>query len=136
MTDLVAIIEKSPILAIGAAYIAGVLTSFTPCVYPLVPVTMGIVGANAESRLRGFLLSLIYVLGISITYAVLGIVAAVGGKVFGLASHNPWINILVGAVMLLLGLSMLDLVKLGFPALNIDFTVFGRGPAGVIMMGN
>ena len=135
MIDIVSTLEKSPMLAIGASYAAGVLTSFTPCVYPLIPVTVGIVGANAGSRLKGFILSLLYVLGMSLTYTVLGIAAAIGGRVFGLASHNPWLNIVVGTVMVLLGLSMLDKLKLGLPSLNIDFSVFGRGPVGVIMMG-
>ena len=77
-------IQGSAILAFAAAYLGGLVISFTPCTYPLIPVTVGFIGAQgAGSKLRGFLLSLFYVLGLAVTYAALGAVAALSGRLFG-----------------------------------------------------
>ena len=96
----------------------GVLTSFTPCVYPLIPVTIGYIGANsAGTKTRAFFLSLSYVLGIATVYSFLGTVAALGGKIFGEISANPWTYLVVGNIFLLLGLSMMGLFTFSFPGL-------------------
>jgi len=84
-------------------FFAGVLVSFTPCIYPLLPITVAYVGASsANSRIRGFTLSLVYVTGISITYAVLGLAAAVTGAIFGQFSTLPVVRIVAGVVILIL----------------------------------
>ncbi|MBF0123471.1 MAG: hypothetical protein HQL21_08745 [Candidatus Omnitrophica bacterium] len=79
------------------AFIAGVALSFTPCVYPLLPVmTAAVAGANASGRASGgFLLSLLYVLGLAVSYSLLAIVAALTGKVFGSIQNNPWVMLVV-----------------------------------------
>ena len=60
---------QGPFIAIGLAWLGGVLTSATPCVYPMLPITVGVIGTSSEgSRLRGFLLSLVYVAGLAIIY--------------------------------------------------------------------
>lgn len=103
-------------LAFAAAFGAGVLTSFTPCVYPLIPVTAGYVGSrSAGSRRRGFFLSAAYVAGMALTYAALGTAAALLGRVFGEAGASPWGYLLVGNVCLLLALSLFDVVRLPLP---------------------
>lgn len=98
------------------AFIGGVLISFTPCIFPLIPVTAGYIGATAtKSKFQGFALSLVYVLGIAITYSILGLVASLTGQLFGKISSS-WITyIVVGAVMLILGLSMLDMFYISLP---------------------
>ncbi|KJJ86128.1 cytochrome c biogenesis protein transmembrane region, partial [Candidatus Omnitrophus magneticus] len=59
-------------------FAAGVVTSFTPCVYPLLPIITGVIGSSKEiSRLKSFFLSLSYVLGMSITFSILGVFAAI-----------------------------------------------------------
>lgn len=92
------------------AFFYGILASFTPCVYPLVPVIIGYIGAGpAESRFKGFCLSLTYVTGIATTYSLLGLVATLTGSVFGTFSALPQVRIATGAVIVLFGLSMLEL---------------------------
>ena len=77
-------IETSMLLAFLAAYLGGIVISFTPCTYPLIPVTVGFIGAHSSSsKLRGLLLSLIYVTGMATTYSILGAAAALSGKIFG-----------------------------------------------------
>jgi thiol:disulfide interchange protein DsbD len=105
----------SPFIALMIAFAAGVLTSFTPCVYPLIPITVGFIGAKGSvTKSRGFYLSLLYVLGLACVYASLGAFAALSGKLFGQISTSPWTYILVGNICLLFGLSLLDVFTLQF----------------------
>ncbi len=100
------------------AFIGGVLVSFTPCVFPLIPVTAGYIGATAaKSRLKGFTLSLVYVTGIAVTYSVLGLIASLTGQLFGRISSSPVTYIVVGAVVVIFALSMLDMFYIPLPGL-------------------
>jgi len=112
-------LQGAPLLALPAAYLAGVLTSFTPCIYPLIPITIGIIGAkSSQTRKRGFLLSLVYVLGLSLVYAALGAIAAMSGMFFGQISTSMWADLIVGNLFMLFGLSMLDVFSLQFTFLQ------------------
>ena len=106
-------LQESFILAYMAVYLGGVLVSFTPCVYPVVPVTIAFIGARASgSKRRGFLLSVVYVLGMAVTYTVLGGIAALSGKLFGQLQTNPWTYFLMANICILMGLSMLEVYLL------------------------
>lgn len=110
--NLSAYLQTSMVLSCVAAYIGGILVSFTPCVYPIAPITVAYVGAYGNgSRSRGFALSLLYVLGMAVTYAALGGIAALTGKLFGQIQANPWTNIFMANIFILMGLSMLDAFK-------------------------
>jgi len=96
------------VLTFLGVYAAGVLTSFTPCLYPIIPITVAYIGAkSAGSRSRGFLLSVFYVLGLSAVYSIFGLAAALTGRLFGSVASNPITMILVGNFYLLLALWML-----------------------------
>lgn len=97
----------------------GVLVSFTPCVYPVMPITASIIGGlNTQgSKLRGFLISLIYVLGIAVTYCALGASAALTGKFFGEIQNNPWIYVIVGNVLIIFSFILFDFIQL--PSLGV-----------------
>jgi len=111
-------LHGSLVLACLAVYLGGLLVSFTPCVYPVIPITIAYVGARSGgSRLRSFILSLVYVLGMSFTYTVLGSVAALTGSLFGQIQTNPWTFFIVANVCVLLGLSMLGVFSLPLPRL-------------------
>ena len=95
-------------LSFLAVYLAGVLVSFTPCMYPVVPITLAYIGARgAGSKARGFFLSLIYVSGMAVTYTILGAVAALSGRLFGQAQTNFWTYFFIGNICIIMGLSML-----------------------------
>lgn len=116
----------------------GVLSSLTPCVYPLIPVTLAIFGAtNESSRRKAFALSLTYVLGIAFTYTLLGMVCAKTGIVFGSFLGNPWIVALLALFILLLALYTLDIIPINF--LHLVQTKAGRlggkGFSGAFVMG-
>lgn len=102
-------LEGASILTFPAAFLGGVLISFTPCVYPVAPITIAFIGAHsAGSRLKGFWLSLIYVLGLAFTYTLLGGIAALSGRLFGQIQTNPWTYFLLANVCILMGLSLMD----------------------------
>ncbi len=110
-------LSSSPLLAFIAVFLGGVLTSFTPCVYPMIPVTIAYIGGRSgDSKLKGLSLSLFYVLGMAVTYAALGAFAALTGKFFGSATTNPILYIVMANVFIFLGLSMLDVVTIPVPS--------------------
>ena len=109
---LSAYLQESVFLSFLAVYLGGVLISFTPCIYPVVPITVAFIGARGGSKGRSFFLSLIYVLGMAVTYTILGAVAALSGKLFGQIQSNPWTYFIIGNICILMGLSMFDLFAL------------------------
>jgi len=106
--------QASP-FAFLAAYLGGVLISFTSCVYPVLPLTVAFVGArSAGSQAKGFFLSLLYVLGLSVTYTALGGMAAFSGRLFGQIQASPISNLLLGNLCLFMGLSLMGVFSFPF----------------------
>jgi cytochrome c-type biogenesis protein len=116
LNNLTLYLQESVFLAFLAAYIGGVLIGFTPCTYPLIPVTVGFIGAqSSSSKLRGFLLSLFYVCGLALTYSLLGGLAALSGKLFGQMQTTPWTYFIMANLCLFMGLAMLDVFTISLP---------------------
>jgi cytochrome c-type biogenesis protein len=108
----------SPILALGAAFVGGFLASLSPCVYPMFPLVSVYVGARTtgeRSRARSLQLSLGYVVGMAATYAILGMVAALTGSLFGQIASNPWALLIVANILIVLALNILEVLP--FPAI-------------------
>ncbi len=111
--------QGAPLLALTAAFVAGLLTSFTPCVYPLIPVTVAVIGARSvDTKTRALYLSIVYVLGLAAVYSGLGAFAALSGQLFGQIATNKWTFLAVGNIFLLFGLAMLDVFTLQFTGLQ------------------
>ncbi len=111
--NIESLIQSNPALAFIAVFLAGVAVSFTPCVYPVIPLTLGFIGArSAGGKWKGFFLSLIYVLGMATTYALLGAFASLSGKLFGEIGSSPVSYFIIANVCLVLGLSMLDVFQI------------------------
>ena len=103
-------------LAYAAAFLGGILVGFTPCVYPVLPVTVGYIGCRSGgSRRSAFLLSAAYAVGMALTYAALGMAAGLTGSVFGEATAHPLSYLVLGNVCILLSLSMFDVFHLPPP---------------------
>lgn len=118
-------LQGSLALSLLAVYLAGVLISFTPCIYPVVPITLAYIGARGgNSKIRGFILSLIYVTGMAVTYTILGAFAALSGKLFGQIQTNPWTYFIIGNLCILMGLSMLGVFS--FSIRTPDFIAGGK----------
>jgi thioredoxin:protein disulfide reductase len=119
-------------------YLAGLLTAATPCVYPLIPVTLSIFGASrSASRGRAAGLSAIYVLGICTTYSSLGVAAALSGKAFGSALATGWVPLVMAALMFALAASMFGAFEIDLPdGLKARLSnVRGAGFAPAFLMG-
>jgi cytochrome c-type biogenesis protein len=110
-------LSSGSVLSYGAAFAGGVLISFTPCLYPVLPITVGYIGGRSQgAKGRGFFLSVSYVLGMAVTYAALGTAAALTGQVFGRAAASPAANIIVGNVCILMALSLFDVFHVPVPS--------------------
>jgi len=118
------------------AFLAGLALNLTPCVYPLIPITVGFFMAQrTERRARTWLLAVAYVLGMSVTYSALGVTAAVSGKLFGAAMQSPWVVAIIVLVMLALAASMFGLWELRVPAWATHVSGGRGGVGGALIMG-
>ncbi len=114
-------LSSSPTTAIPLVFLAGVLTSLTPCIYPMIPITAAIVGGTTVGeqrapRRRTVLLTLAYVIGLSLTYSLLGLFAGMTGTIFGAVSTNPWLYFAMANLLLLAALAMLDVIPVRVPS--------------------
>ncbi len=131
--DLAAQLSAHPAAALPALFGAGVLTSLTPCVYPMIPITAAIVGGQTAAaadgvpadgaprtrrgaRARVALLTLAYVVGLALVYSALGLFAGLTGTLFGSVSTNPWLFFAMANLLLVAALSMLDVIPVRLPA--------------------
>jgi thioredoxin:protein disulfide reductase len=113
------------------AYAGGLAVAFTPCVYPLIPVVLGTIGAQrTASHFRAFALSLGFVLGLALTYTILGFLAASGGYALGSLTQRPWVVAVVALVFLAMGISLLGGYSLRLPA-RVTTWLGARGGAGI-----
>jgi thioredoxin:protein disulfide reductase len=126
--------------AAGLVFLGGILTALTPCVFPLIPITVAIFsGGSVKNRSRGksTLLTLMYVLGMAATFVALGTAAALSGKVFGSVLSSPIVSVLLAVFFVVLAFSMFGAYDLALPSglaqkLN---TVGGAGFGGAFSMG-
>src|SRR5213083_2626188 len=107
-----------PLLALVTLFGAGLVTSLTPCIYPMIPITAGILsGASAgqPSRARSARLTLAYVTGLALFYAILGLIAGLSGSLFGTVSASPWARFAIGNLLLVFALAMFDVIPVSAP---------------------
>lgn len=110
-------IDKNLAFALVLIFMFGILTSLTPCVYPLIPITMAVLGTSQNrTKLQSFAISLVYVFGIGITYAILGVIAAQTGQLFGSLISHPAVIIAMSLIFFLMGLSLLGVFEIQAPA--------------------
>ncbi|MBN2189093.1 MAG: thioredoxin family protein [Chitinispirillaceae bacterium] len=109
-------------LVLVLVVLGGLALNLTPCVLPMIPITVAILGGGAQtdSRAKGFLLGSVYGLAMALTYGMLGIVVVLTGTQFGVINSSPLFNILIAVVFAVLALAMFDI-------LHIDFTRLRSG---------
>jgi thiol:disulfide interchange protein DsbD len=99
-------------------FAAGLATSLTPCVYPMIPITAGILGgagATGITRRRTAMLTGAYVGGLALVYALLGLLAGLTGSLFGTVASSPWAYFVTGNLLLVFGLALLDVFTVNVP---------------------
>ncbi len=100
-----------------ALFLGGLALNLTPCVFPMIGITVSVFGARKkEAPIKVLAHAVAYVLGIALTYSVLGVVAALTGGLFGAALQNPWVNVVLGLLFVVLSLSMFGLYEMQPPA--------------------
>jgi thiol:disulfide interchange protein DsbD len=125
-------------LVLGIAFVTGLLLSFSPCTYPMIPITVSIFAGQERTVGRGFFLSLIYVGTMAIVYGVMGLVVSLVGGVFGAWLASPPVVIGIAVVFVIFSLSMFGLYDLNVPASlrnKLGATQTGGGVVGSIILG-
>jgi thiol:disulfide interchange protein DsbD len=117
-------------------FAGGLALNLTPCVYPVIPLTVSFFGGQAKGESgRVFGLASLYVLGMATTYSALGVAAGLSGKLFGAALQSPWVLAVVAAVLVALALSMFGLYDIRMPTSWMQKTGARSGRAGAYAMG-
>ncbi len=112
-------------------FLAGILTAFTPCVYPMYPITIGIFSRwSTERATNTFILSLLYCLGITLSYAVLGLITAATGAVFGSLTQSPWFLISIGTILFASAILFSGVIEFSLPSKLINAVGSGKSKLG------
>jgi thioredoxin:protein disulfide reductase len=131
-------LARGPLFAVGAAFVGGLLVSLTPCVYPMIAITVSVFGANqAKSRLQAAGLSSVFVLGIAVMFTALGVGAALSGAIFGKFLSNPYVVAGLAVTFLAMAISMFGGFEMALPSSlnNRLATVGGIGFGGAFVLG-
>lgn len=138
-------LSSGSLMAYPVAFLAGLLISFTPCVYPIIPIQLGFIGGQTataptgrgRASWRGFTLSVLFVVGMAIVYAALGAFASLTGTLFGIWAASPWTYLVVANVILLLALSMLDVIQIPTPQFLANWNPDrkGKGYMSALLIG-
>jgi cytochrome c-type biogenesis protein len=112
-----------PLVALPLVFLGGVLTSLTPCIYPMIPITAAVVGGQTVGAVAGpgrrrmaLVLSLAYAIGLAAVYATLGLIAGLTGSLFGSISSSPWAYFTMANLLVLAALAMFDVIPVRLPA--------------------
>lgn len=110
-------LEKSGLLVgLLFVFIGGLALNLTPCVYPLIPITIGYFGGQSEGRTsRLTLMGLLFMLGMAVTYSIVGVITSLTGAVFGALLQNPIVILIIVAIFIILSLSMFGVYEFKLP---------------------
>ena len=122
---------RGPFAILAIVFLGGLALNLTPCVLPMIPINLAIIGAGARSgrRGRGFLLGATYGGAMAVVYGVLGLVVILTAGTFGTINASPWFNLAIAAFFVVLGLAMFDVLNIDFSSLSsrIQFSRESRG---------
>ena len=131
------VIEKGLIYAVIAFFLFGLALNLTPCVYPVIPITVSFFGAQSErKKMRTFVLALYYVAGIAIVFSILGLISALAGRQWGFLFQSPWFVIFVTIIILSMAASMFGAFEITVPSSLMTYAGKSRqGAVGSFVMG-
>jgi len=113
-------LNESPIFIIIIFLLLGILISLTPCIFPMIPILSSIIvaqeGKGEGNKTNPFIISLVYVLSMAVTYAVVGVIAGISGIDVGAALQNPWVLSIFAIVFVALAFSLFGYYEIGLPA--------------------
>jgi cytochrome c biogenesis protein CcdA/DsbC/DsbD-like thiol-disulfide interchange protein/thiol-disulfide isomerase/thioredoxin len=116
---------RGPLAILFIVIVGGLALNLTPCVLPMIPINLAIIGAGAQagSRRRGFLLGATYGGAMAVVYGVLGLVVILTAGTFGTINSSPWFNLAIAVVFVLLALAMFDVIEIDFSRFSSRFQV-------------
>jgi thiol:disulfide interchange protein DsbD len=123
-------LNHDPLLAIVIMFLAGLATSITSCIYPMIPITVGVIGGSAgadASRGRVAALTAAYVLGLAMLYAMAGLIAGLTGGFFGTIAASWWSRSLIAVLLLVFGLALLDVFSVPVPRRLLQWAATREG---------
>lgn len=123
---------------LGVVLLGGLALNLTPCVLPMIPINLAIIGAGVRAgrRSRGFALGALYGAGMALAYGALGMLVALTGATFGAINASPWFNLGVAAIFGLLALAMFDVVAIDFSRYQSKLERVGQGGMlAVVLLG-
>jgi cytochrome c biogenesis protein CcdA/DsbC/DsbD-like thiol-disulfide interchange protein len=113
---------RGPLAILLIILVGGLALNLTPCVLPMIPINLAIIGAGTQagSRRRGFLLGSTYGAAMAVVYGVLGLIVVLTAGTFGTINSSPWFNLSIAVLFVALGLAMFDVI-------DIDFSKYSSG---------
>lgn len=127
--------SRGMLLTLLAVFVLGLALNLTPCVYPLIPITIGYFSSQQGGRASRVLLSILYVIGIAITYSALGVTSALSGRLFGAWLQSSAVLIFFALLMIVLAASMFGLYEIRVPQFITARSGGKGGYAGALTMG-
>jgi len=121
-----------PLAILALILLGGLALNLTPCVLPMIPINLAIIGAGARagSRFRGFALGSAYGLAMALVYGVLGLVVILTAGTFGTINASPWFNLGIAVLFVVLALAMFDVFQIDFSALQSKLNIGGASSEG------
>jgi thiol:disulfide interchange protein DsbD len=140
--------DRGPLAILAIVFLGGLALNLTPCVLPMIPINLAIIGAGAQAgrRRRGFLLGATYGAAMAVAYGALGLIVILTAGTFGTINSSPWFNLAIAALFVVLGLAMFDVVTVDFSRLSSRITfahesrgtfllAFGMGAIAALLAG-
>jgi thiol:disulfide interchange protein len=120
---------RGPLAILTIVFLGGLALNLTPCVLPMIPINLAIIGAGSQvgfdrgfpSRMRGFVLGAVYGGAMAVVYGVLGLVVILTAGTFGTINASPWFNAGIAILFIVLGLAMFDVIMIDFSSLSSRF---------------
>ena len=127
---------RGPLAILLLILVGGLALNLTPCVLPMIPINLAIIGAGAKagSRTRGFALGSAYGLAMALVYGVLGLVVILTAGTFGTINASPWFNLGIATLFVVLGLAMFDVLTIDFSSLQNKFNIGGSAGGGSFLL--
>jgi thiol:disulfide interchange protein len=138
---------RGPLAILLIVFLGGLALNLTPCVLPMIPINLAIIGAGAQagSRRRGFLLGAAYGGAMALVYGILGLVVILTAGTFGTINASPWFNLAIAALFVVLGLAMFDVIVIDFSRYTTKLSpegsrgsfavAFGMGAVAALLAG-
>jgi thiol:disulfide interchange protein len=116
---------RGPLAILLLVFLGGLALNLTPCVLPMIPINLAIIGAGTQagSRSRGFLLGGMYGLAMAVVYGILGVVVILTAGTFGTINSSPWFNLGIAVLFVTLALAMFDVLTIDFSRFSSSFRV-------------